>query len=152
MRKLTSWEFRKCCRFWVLKVLNLSYWLSKSGQIGRKKFHGKLKIGRVLFFYASLFSIYFNQTVCTTWSARLGCEPSRRRASFFGLLHLWQPITPVQNLTPPIGSTFSERSGRELSHGPILDILWHCQCRVGWGTWLGPVHSKEGWKIRWSFL
>ena len=30
MWKLTSWRFRKCGTFWVLKVLNKSYWLSKT--------------------------------------------------------------------------------------------------------------------------
>ena len=33
MWKLTSWRFRKCGTFWVLKVLNQSYWLLKSSQI-----------------------------------------------------------------------------------------------------------------------
>ena len=36
MRKLTSRAFRKCCSFRVLKVLNQSYWLSKSGENWRK--------------------------------------------------------------------------------------------------------------------
>ena len=36
MRKLTSWGFQKCGSFWVLKVLNQSYWLSKSGENWRK--------------------------------------------------------------------------------------------------------------------
>ena len=34
--KVTSWEFQKCCSFWVLKVLNPSYWLSKLGENLRK--------------------------------------------------------------------------------------------------------------------
>ena len=62
----------------------------------------KLKIVAVLFFFNAW---YF-----------------RWRTSFFGLVHLWRPITPVQNLTRPISSTFSETSGREVSHRPILDI------------------------------
>ena len=33
MRKVTSWEFRKCCSFWDLEVLNHSYRLPKSTQI-----------------------------------------------------------------------------------------------------------------------
>ena len=37
MWKLTSWGFQKCSTFWVLKVLNQSYWLSKSGEISKKK-------------------------------------------------------------------------------------------------------------------
>ena len=63
----------------------------------------KLKIVAVLFFFNAS---YF-----------------RGRTSFFGLVHLWRPVTPVQNLTRPISSTFSELPGREVSHGPILDIF-----------------------------
>ena len=36
MRKLTSRGFRKCCSFWVLEVLNQSYWPSKLGENWRK--------------------------------------------------------------------------------------------------------------------
>ena len=36
----------------------------------------------------------------------------RWRSSFFGLIHLLRPITPVQNLTRPKSTTFSESSGR----------------------------------------
>ena len=64
----------------------------------------KLKIVAVLFFFDAS---YF-----------------RGRTSFFGLVHLWRPITPVQNLTRPISSTFSETSGREVSHGPSPDIFF----------------------------
>ena len=46
----------------------------------------------------------------------------RWRISFFQLIHLWRPITPVKNVTRPISPTFSESSGRQLSHGPSLDI------------------------------
>ena len=46
----------------------------------------------------------------------------RGRISFFRLIHLWRPITPVKNVTRPISPTFSESSGRQLSHGPSLDI------------------------------
>ena len=62
----------------------------------------KLKIVAVLFFFDAS---YF-----------------RGRTSFFGLVHLWRPITPVKNVTRPISPTFSESSGRQLSHGPSLDI------------------------------
>ena len=44
------------------------------------------------------------------------------RTSFFLLIHLWGPITPVENVTRPRSPTFSESSGRQLSHGPSLDI------------------------------
>ena len=149
MRKLTSWGFRKCCSFRVLKVLNQSYWLSKSGENWRKKSierrrqkkitrpqyrflgpetnsmsfsHGwddmlfvsgvkSQNCGRVIFFNASYF---------------------RGRSSFFGLIHLWRPITPVQNLTRPKSTTFSESSGRELSHGPSLDM---CFLEKNFGEW-----------------
>ena len=46
----------------------------------------------------------------------------RGRTSFFRLIHLWRPITPIKNVTRPISPTFSESSGRQLSHGPSLDI------------------------------
>ena len=46
----------------------------------------------------------------------------RGRTSFFRLIHLWRPITPVKNVTRPISPTFSESSGRQLSHEPSLDI------------------------------
>ena len=36
MWKLTSWGFQKCGTFRVLKVLNQSYWLSKSSENWRK--------------------------------------------------------------------------------------------------------------------
>ena len=36
MWKLTSWRFQKCGSFWWLKVLNQSYWLSKSSENWRK--------------------------------------------------------------------------------------------------------------------
>ena len=36
MWKLTSWGFQKCGTFRVLKVLNQSYWLLKSGEISKK--------------------------------------------------------------------------------------------------------------------
>ena len=61
----------------------------------------KLKIVGVLFFFDAS---YF-----------------RWRSSFFGLIHLWRPITPVQNLTRPISTTFLESSGRELWHDSTLD-------------------------------
>ena len=59
------------------------------------------KCGRVFFFDTSYF---------------------RWRTSFFWLIHLWRPITPVKNVTRPISPTFSESSGRQLSHGRSLDI------------------------------
>ena len=40
---------------------------------------------------------------------------------FWNLTQLWQPITLVQNLQISKTTTFSESSGRQLSHGPTLD-------------------------------
>ena len=45
------------------------------------------------------------------------------RSQNFTVVWLWAAITPVQNLTRPISSTFSESSGRQLSDGPILDFF-----------------------------
>ena len=143
MWNLTSWRFRKCRTYWAWELLNGSYWPSKMDESEKtcpsskirgvkKKRHGhnfefwalprnqrgtnhieptlipwqssKLKIVAVSFFFNAL---YF-----------------RWRTSFFGLVHLWRPITPVQNLTRPISSTFSETSGREVSHGPSPDIFF----------------------------
>jgi len=42
------------------------------------------------------------------------------RSQNFTVVWLWAAITPVQNLTRPISSTFSESSGRQLSDGPTL--------------------------------
>ena len=39
----------------------------------------------------------------------------RWRSSFFGLIHLWRTITPVQNLTRPISTTFSESAPKKNS-------------------------------------
>ena len=40
----------------------------------------------------------------------------------FTFVWLWAAITPVQKLENPISYTFSEPSGRQLSHGGTLDI------------------------------
>ena len=86
--------------FWGLKRIARS-----SNMVGRTCYSfqtSKLKIVAVSFF---LNTTYF-----------------RWRISFFRLIHLWRPITPVKNVTRPISPTFSESSGRQLSHGPSLDI------------------------------
>ena len=46
------------------------------------------------------------------------------RSQNFTVVWLWGAITPVQNLTRPISSTFSESSGRQLSDGPILGFFF----------------------------
>ena len=86
--------------FWGLKRIARS-----SNMVGRTCYSfqtSKLKIVAVSFFFDTA---YF-----------------RWRISFFRLIHLWRPITPVKNVTRPISPTFSESSGRQLSHGPSLDI------------------------------
>ena len=86
--------------FWGLKRIAWS-----SNMVGRTCYSfrtSKLKIAAVSFFFNTA---YF-----------------RGRTSFFRLIHLWRPITPVKNVTRPISPTFSESSGRQLSHGPSLDI------------------------------
>ena len=99
---LSQWkleaEFRN--EFWGLKRIA---WPSHMvGTICYSFQTSKFKIVAVLFFFNAW---YF-----------------RWRTSFFGLVHLWRPITPVKNVTRPRSPTFSESSGRQLSHGPSLDI------------------------------
>jgi len=43
----------------------------------------------------------------------------------FKVCWLWAAITPVKKLARPKSTTFSETSGRELSHGPILEKFSH---------------------------
>ena len=58
--------------------------------------------GRVFFFNASSF---------------------RWRTSFFGLVHLWRPIAPVQNPTRPISPTFSIFSIFPLPHRKNIQTI-----------------------------
>ena len=141
MRKLTSRAFRKCCSFRVLKVLNQSYWLSKSGENWRKnsiETRRYKKITRPQYRFlgpetnSTSFSHGWDDMLFVSGVRSQNCgrviflntSYFRGRTSFFGLIHLWRPITPVQNLTRPISPTFLESSGRELSHGPTLDICF----------------------------
>ena len=64
----------------------------------------KLKITAVVFFFTAPYFCLRSQNFTVFW--------------------LWAAITPVQNLTRPISSTFSESSGCQLFHGPILDIFF----------------------------
>ena len=137
MRKLTSRAFRKCCSFRVLKVLNQSYWLSKSGENWRKnskeRRRQKKRHGHNFEFWAlsrnqrglnmvgsTLIPWQSSKLKIVAVSFFFDASYFRGRTSFFGLVHLWRPITPVQNLTRPISSTFSETSGREVSHSTLL--------------------------------
>ena len=131
MRKLTSRAFQKCGSFRVLKVLNQSYWLSKSGENWRKKSierrRQKKKHGHNIDFWAPkriACPSHMVGTTCYSFQASkvkvvgvlffFDASYFRGRGSFFGLIHLWRPITPVQNLTRPKSTTFSESSGREV--------------------------------------
>ena len=62
--------------------------------------HSNFKITAVVFFFTAPYFCLRSQNFTVVW--------------------LWAAITPVQNLTRPINSTFSESSGRQLSDGPIL--------------------------------
>ena len=66
------------------------------------------KIGWVLFFFDAS---YF-----------------RWRSSFFQLSQLWRAITQSVKLTTPLCYTFSEPSGRQLSHGGTMDIC--CSSKI----------------------
>ena len=50
------------------------------------------------------------------------------RSQNFRVFRLWPAVTPVQKLKNPISYTFSEPSGRQLSHGGTLDI-W-CSSKI----------------------
>ena len=135
LRKLTSWGFRKCCRFWVLKVLNLSYWLSKSGQIWKKKIpweRGEQKITTNFEFWCVTRMAGPSQMVggtcysCQTSKLKIGrvlffTPPYfRGGTSFFGLIR--PSLTAYNSRSKP--HIFSESTGGEVSHGPILDIFF----------------------------
>ena len=49
----------------------------------------------------------------------------RDKHTFAALCWLWAAITPVKKIVRPKSTTFSETSGRELSHGPILEKFSH---------------------------
>ena len=49
----------------------------------------------------------------------------RDKHTFAALCWLWTAITPVKKLARPKSTTFSETSGRELWHGPILEKFSH---------------------------
>ena len=52
--------------------------------------------------------------------------PNFRDASTFAyMIWLWPAITPVKKLARPKNTTFSETSGSQLSHGPILEKFSH---------------------------
>ena len=141
IRMLTSWGFRKCGSFCPGEFLKRSYWLSKSSNFSiffkskmrcQKKRHGhnfdfwglarnqcgpqhggptliqwrvwKIKIVAVSFF---LTPPNFGDT-----------------STFADMIWLWAAITPVKKLTRPKSTTFSETSGRELSHGLILEKIF----------------------------
>ena len=65
----------------------------------------KIKIDRVLFFFTPPY--FWGQT------------------RNFKVCWLWAAITPVKKLARPKSTTFSETSGRELSHGPIPEKFSH---------------------------
>ena len=65
----------------------------------------KIKIDRVLFFFTPPY--FWGQT------------------ENFKVCWLWAAITPVKKLARPKSTTFSETSGRELWHGPILEKFSH---------------------------
>ena len=52
----------------------------------------------------------------------------RGQSSFFQLSQLWRAITQSVKLTTPLCYTFSEPSGRQLSHGGTLDIC--CSSKI----------------------
>ena len=142
MRKLTSWGFRKCGTFGVYDFLKGSYLLSKSSKFSlffRLKRKCQKKITRAQ--KKSIFNFLLRE------SSKLYLETSLRRIlrrkkiarmtffltslifrdkhTFAALCWLWAAITPVKKIVRPKSTTFSETSGRELWHGPILEKFSH---------------------------
>ena len=133
--KLTSRGFRKCGTFWVLKG---SYWPSKSTDfenlgplpkirgVAKKRhghnfdFSGLKRIAKVT--HRVDYTCYSFQTRKLKIVAVLFfCNTSYFwwRTENFKVCWLWAAITPVEKLARPQSTSFSESSGRELSHGPI---------------------------------
>ena len=141
MLKLASWGFRKCGTFGVYDFLKGSYWLSKSSQISRKKmgrrrcqkkknchnfdFSGLKRIAKVA--HRVDYTCYSFQTRKLKIVAVLFFDTSYfwGRTENFKVCWLWVAITPVKKLARPKSTTFSETSGPELSHGPILEKFSH---------------------------
>ena len=49
----------------------------------------------------------------------------RDTSTFADMIWLWPAITPVKKIARPKSTTFSESSGSQLSHGPILEKFSH---------------------------
>ena len=73
------------------------------------------------------------------------------RSQNFTVVWLWAAITPVQNLTRPISSTFSESSGRQLSDGPILDFFSLSKFRGTSVLWEKAFFCIFAWPHRENF-
>ena len=165
MSKSMPRAFRKCGTFWYFKVLNQSYWLSKSGQIGGKKFlEWRLHKKKTRLQYSvhrphmnrirsshGQFDVLFISGLKTTF-----CDVAyfRGRVENFRLCWLWAAVTPVQKLENPISSTFLKPPGRQLSIGAthIGSTASECQVIVGntkkyvfWGFWVSEVYKNVWW-------
>ena len=103
MRKLTSWGFRKCGTFWAYELFNGSYCCSKSKD----------------------FEIFGPKNQNCGTSFFLTPHNFGDTSTFADMIWLWAAITPVKKLARPKSTTFSETSGRELSHGPIPEKFSH---------------------------
>ena len=136
MWKLTFWGFWKCSSFWMWKFLKGSHWPPKFIQFSiffnskmrcQKKRHGHnfwisesaLNLcGKVGFPIADSMrpwnpknvAVSFFDTVYFWW-----------RTQNLKVCWLWAAITSVKKLPRPKTTTFSESSGRELSHAPIRE-------------------------------
>ena len=142
MWKSTSSAFQKCGTFCVYDFLKGSYWLSKFSNISiflpsitdvTKKSHA-LKI----FFFFKILLRGSSKLYLETSLRRISKKKFFERVTFFltslifrdkhtfaALCWLWAAITPVKKIVRPKSTTFSETSGRELSHGPILEKFSH---------------------------
>ena len=144
MRKLRSWAFRKCRTFWVWESPKGSYCCSKStdfeilGPLAKlrgvtKKSHGHnfdflglKRIAKVTHMVdQTCYSFQTRKLKIVAVSFFLTSLIFRDKHTFAALCWLWAAITPVKKIVRPKSTTFSETSGRELSHGPILEKFSH---------------------------
>ena len=141
MRKVTSWEFRKCCSFWDLEVLNHSYRLPKSTQIsnfvGTQNRCSKKRHGHNFEFWApplnqrgtnrvgpTLIQWQRSKLIIVAVSFFLTPHNYRDAFTFSAMCWLWRVITGAKITVALINYTFSDSSGRKLQHGPMLEIFF----------------------------
>ena len=157
--KLTSWGFRKCGSFCPGEFLKRSYWLSKSSNFSiffESKMRCQKKDTATILIFRACHGISVGPNM---WGPRWFSGDSEKSklwpclffltppnfgdtSTFADMIWLWPAITPVKKLARPKSTTFSESSGSQLSHGPILEKFPHQKISMR------MVFSKAGWSKR----